>query len=93
MTPKIDVALSEGKECVRQALEELEVGVRSHGDSATGKASEEEEMSFVSNMGGLEKQAGGEPEWITFADILRRADLFSKTFLGSVVVASDFPLC
>ena len=84
--PDLDVVVREGEECVRRALEEIEAS-----DSRTEEASEGD--GFVDIMGGLEKEAGGESEGFTVADILQRSDLLSATVLEGVVGIPDLPLC
>ena len=84
--PESSVAIKEGEECVRRALEEVEPS-----DGWAEEASEKD--SFVDIMGSLEKKTGGESEGFTFADILRRADLLSETVLEGVVDTPDLPLC
>ena len=84
--PDFDVVVREGEECVRWALEEIEVI-----DSRTEGTSEGD--GFVDIMGGLEKETGGESEGFTFVDILQRADLSSETVLKGAVDTPDLPLC
>ena len=72
--PDLNVVVSEGEECMRRALEEIEAS-----DGLAEEASGGD--SFVDIMGGLEKGTGGESEGFTFADILQRADLLSETVL------------
>ena len=84
--PDLDVVVKEGGECVRGVLEEVEAS-----DSRIEEASERD--SFMDIMGGLEKEAGGESEGFTFAEILQRADLLSETVLQGVVDSPDLPLC
>ena len=84
--PDLDVVVREEEEFVRRALEEVEAS-----DSRTEEASEGD--SFVDIMGGLEKETGGEPEVLTFEDILQRADLLSETVLVGVGDTLDMSLC
>ena len=82
----LNVVVREGGEWVRRALEEVE--------AIDGRAEEASEGdSFVNIMGSLEKEAGGESEGVTLADILQRADSLSETVLDGVVDTPDFPLC
>ena len=84
--PNLNVVISEGEECVRRALAEVEASVR-----RAEEASERD--SFVDITGGLEKKTGGESEGFTFGDILQRADLLSETVLEGVVDTPDLLLC
>ena len=78
IVPHLNVVISEGEECVRRALAEVEVRVGQSEEASEGD-------SFVDMMSGLEKDTGGESERFTFADILQRADLLSETVLEGVV--------
>ena len=71
---------------MRRVLEEIEAS-----DSRTEEASEGD--SFIDITGGLDKEAGGESEGFTFADILRPANPLSETVLEGVVGVPDLPLC
>ena len=84
--PHLNVVISEGEECVRRALAEVEASI--------GPAEEASERdSFVDIMGGWEKETGGESEGFTLADILQRADFLSETVLEGEVDTTDLPLC
>ena len=72
--PDLDVVIREGEDCARRTLEEVETSF-----SRTEEASEGD--SFVDIMASLDKETGGESEGFTFADILQRANLLSKTVL------------
>ena len=67
-------------------MEEVEAS-----DSWTKEASEGD--IFVDIMVSWDKETGGEPEWLTFADILQRANLWSKTVLEGVFDTPDLPFC
>ena len=84
--PDLNVVVTEGEECVRRALEEVEAS-----DSRTEEVSEGD--SFVDIMGSLENETGGESEGFIFADILQRAELLSETVLEGVVDSPDLPSC
>ena len=45
--------------------------------------------SFVDIMGNLERDTGGESEIMTFADILKRADLLYETLLEGLADTPD----
>ena len=76
--PNSNAVIQEGEDCVRRVLEDIEAS-----DSRTEEASEGE--SFNDNMGSLEEEVGSEPEELTLADILRRADPLSETVLEDMV--------
>ena len=88
-----DVAEMGREECFRRVLEEVEMRIDSHGHCATEKGNEDEEMSLVDIMGGLELETGGESEETTFADILQRAGSMSEIFLEGVVKTQKQLLC
>ena len=77
--------MREREGCVKRVFEEIEA---SH--SQTEETSEGD--SFVDIVGGLEKEVGGDSEWLTFADILQRADSLSETLLQGVVGVPYLPL-
>ena len=92
--PHFDVAEREGEQCVRRALEELEVVNRSHSDSATERDTEDEEKSFVDILRCMELEIGGESEGFSFADILQWAVMLSETnILEGVVDTSELLFC
>ena len=83
IAPDFDTKEMEGEECVRRALEEVEVGFGSHADCATKTASKYEETSFVDIMGGMGIGTGRESGEMTFTDVLQRADLLYEFFGGN----------
>ena len=86
VVPDLNVVISEGQECVRRTLAEVEAKVGLAEEASEGE-------SFVDIMGGLGKKTGGESEGFTLADILQRADLLSEAVLEGVVETPDLSLC
>ena len=87
-----DASEREGVECVRRAVEQLGGEVIS-GTEPVVDADDEGKDAFVDVVGGGQRDASAESEGFTFANVFKRANLFSETVLEGVVCWSELPLC
>ena len=82
------------EECVRQALEQIsgKAGVGNPPDCAT-RGEDVNEEAFVDSMSGVNMEAVAESGCFTFADALRRSNVFTETDMEVFIDASEMLTC